>query len=42
VALRVSTRVSMMHNGRGFTEGTPSEIEADPEVQQIYLGGKHG
>lgn len=42
VALRVATRVSMMHNGRVFKEGTPSEIEADAEVQQIYLGGKHG
>jgi branched-chain amino acid transport system ATP-binding protein len=42
VALRVSERVSMMHNGRLFKEGTPQEIEADPEVQEIYLGGKHG
>jgi branched-chain amino acid transport system ATP-binding protein len=32
----------MMHNGRLFKEGTPREIEADPEVQEIYLGGKHG
>lgn len=42
VALRVSEYVSMMHNGRLFKEGTPAEIEADPEVQEIYLGGKHG
>jgi branched-chain amino acid transport system ATP-binding protein len=42
VALRVSEYVSMMHNGRVFKEGTPAEIEADPEVQEIYLGGKHG
>jgi len=42
VALRVSEYVSMMHNGRLFKEGTPQEIESDPEVQQIYLGGKHG
>ena len=40
VALRVSDYVSMMHNGRVFKEGTPAEIEADPEVQEIYLG--HG
>jgi len=32
----------MMHNGRLFKEGTPSQIESDPEVQEIYLGGKHG
>ena len=39
VALRVSEYVSMMHNGRVFKEGTPHEIENDPEVQEIYLGG---
>jgi branched-chain amino acid transport system ATP-binding protein len=42
VALRVSERVTMMHNGRVFKEGTPDEIERDPEVQAIYLGGGHG
>ena len=44
VALRVSERVSMMHNGRIFKEGRPEEIEADPEVQELYLGGgsSHG
>ncbi len=34
--------VTMMHNGRVFKEGTPEEIENDPEVQEIYLGGGHG
>ncbi len=42
VALRVSERVTMMHNGRIFKEGTPEEIENDPQVQAIYLGGGHG
>jgi branched-chain amino acid transport system ATP-binding protein len=42
VALRVSERVTMMHNGRIFKEGTPAEIENDPQVQEIYLGGGHG
>ena len=42
VALRVSERVTMMHNGRILKEGTPEEIENDPEVQEIYLGGGHG
>jgi branched-chain amino acid transport system ATP-binding protein len=41
VALKVSTYVTMMHNGRIFKEGTPEEIENDPEVQAIYLGGGH-
>jgi len=44
VALRVSHSVTMMHNGRIFKEGKPSEIEADPDVQALYLGGgfEHG
>jgi branched-chain amino acid transport system ATP-binding protein len=42
VALRVSTYVTMMHNGRIFTEGTPEQIENDPKVQEIYLGAGHG
>lgn len=41
VALRVVNYVTMMHNGRIFKEGTPAEIEVDPEVQNIYLGGGH-
>lgn len=39
VALRVSDYVTMMHNGRIFKEGKPAEIEDDPEVQALYLGG---
>jgi len=44
VALRVAERVTMMHNGRIFKEGSPREIESDPEVQELYLGGgfEHG
>src|SRR5277367_2970704 len=42
VALRVSTYVTMMHNGRIFKEGAPQEIENDAQVQAIYLGAGHG
>jgi branched-chain amino acid transport system ATP-binding protein len=42
VALRVVESVTMMHNGRIFKEGSPREIESDPEVQELYLGGGHG
>ncbi|MGI9499302.1 MAG: ABC transporter ATP-binding protein [Geminicoccaceae bacterium] len=41
VALRVVESVTMMHNGRIFKEGHPDEIENDPEVQELYLGGAH-
>jgi branched-chain amino acid transport system ATP-binding protein len=39
VALRVAESVTMMHNGLIFKEGKPAEIENDPEVQALYLGG---
>lgn len=39
VALRVAESVTMMHNGLIFKEGKPQEIEDDPEVQALYLGG---
>ncbi len=42
VALRVVERVTVMHNGQLFTEGTPEEIQSDREVQRIYLGAGHG
>ena len=38
IALRVVDRVTVMHNGRMLKEGTPAEIESDPEVQEIYMG----
>ena len=34
---RVAETVTMMHNGRIFKEGTPTEIENDPQVQELYL-----
>ncbi|MCY3983740.1 MAG: ABC transporter ATP-binding protein [Roseovarius sp.] len=42
VALRVAESVTMMHNGRIFKHGSPAEIEDDPEVQALYLGGEDG
>lgn len=34
----VARRVTVMHNGRIFAEGTIREIEADERVRDIYLG----
>jgi branched-chain amino acid transport system ATP-binding protein len=42
VALRVADSVTVMHQARIFREGSPSAIEADEDVQRIYLGGRHG
>ncbi len=39
IALRVVDRVTVMHGGRVLKSGTPSEIENDAQVQEIYMGG---
>ncbi|MBN2322901.1 MAG: ABC transporter ATP-binding protein [Spirochaetes bacterium] len=39
VALKVSQRVVVLHEGRIIREGTPAQISADAEVQRVYLGG---
>jgi len=39
VALSISQRVVVLHEGGIIREGTPEQISADPEVQRIYLGG---
>lgn len=42
IALKVVGQVTIMHNGSVFKEGSPSEIQNDQEVQNIYLGEDHG
>lgn len=41
IALNVAEKVTIMHNGRILKQGPPQEVENDPEVQAIYLGGGH-
>jgi len=38
VVFRFAKRVTVMVGGAVFTEGTPREIEANPEVRAVYLG----
>jgi branched-chain amino acid transport system ATP-binding protein len=38
VVLDLSRRISVMDRGRIIAEGTPAEIEANREVQRVYLG----
>lgn len=35
---QLTCRVTILHNGRVFTEGSMEEIEANQEVRRIYLG----
>jgi branched-chain amino acid transport system ATP-binding protein len=39
VVLDLSRRITVMDQGRIIAEGTPAEIEANAEVQRVYLGG---
>lgn len=36
----VAEKVTVMHNGKLFREGSIDEIQADSEVRRIYLGGE--
>ena len=38
VVFAVATRITVLHQGRVLAEGTPAEVRALPEVQQVYLG----
>ncbi|MET3378683.1 ABC transporter ATP-binding protein [Variovorax paradoxus] len=38
LVFRFSRRISVLVGGRILTEGTPSEIGADPRVREVYLG----
>lgn len=38
MVLQLSQRVTVMNGGSIIAEGTPAEIEANPEVQRVYLG----
>jgi len=39
VIMSVSDRISVMHFGALIAEGTPQEIQRNPEVRRAYLGG---
>jgi branched-chain amino acid transport system ATP-binding protein len=39
VVMKVSDRITVMHQGKILAEGTPAEIAANHEVQTAYLGG---
>ena len=39
IIMNVSDRISVMHFGSLIAEGTPDEIQKNPEVRRAYLGG---
>ncbi|NVN88317.1 MAG: ABC transporter ATP-binding protein [Rhodopseudomonas sp.] len=40
--LGLSDRVLVLHHGQLIADGTPAEIQADPDVRSVYLGQSHG
>jgi ABC-type branched-subunit amino acid transport system ATPase component len=38
VVFSLADRITVLHYGRVVSEGTPAEVRADPQVQEIYLG----
>jgi len=36
--MKISDRITVLHQGAFLVEGTPDEIRANPTVQQTYLG----
>jgi branched-chain amino acid transport system ATP-binding protein len=38
VVFAVATNITVLHQGKVLTEGTPREVRASPLVQQVYLG----
>jgi branched-chain amino acid transport system ATP-binding protein len=38
VALGLADRVTVMNRGRVMAEGTPAEVQSDPQVRDVYFG----
>ena len=38
VALGLADRVTVLHRGRVIVEGTPGEVQTNPEVREVYFG----
>ena len=38
VALGLADRVTVLHRGRVILEGSPGEVQANPEVREVYFG----
>jgi ABC-type branched-subunit amino acid transport system ATPase component len=38
VVFRLADRIAVLHEGRVIAEGTPAEVRADTQVNEVYLG----
>ena len=42
VVFRFAREITVLVQGAVFTQGTPAEIQANPQVRDVYLGQEHG
>jgi branched-chain amino acid transport system ATP-binding protein len=42
LVFRFAQRITVLVDGRVLTEGSPSEVAADPRVREVYLGESNG
>jgi branched-chain amino acid transport system ATP-binding protein len=38
LVMRISDRITVLHQGQVIADGTPTEIRSNERVQQTYLG----
>jgi branched-chain amino acid transport system ATP-binding protein len=40
VVMKISDKITVLHDGRILAEGKPEEIQANERVQEVYLKGR--
>jgi branched-chain amino acid transport system ATP-binding protein len=41
VVFSIAQKIAVLHQGRIIAEGSPTEVQRDPEVRRVYLGERH-
>jgi branched-chain amino acid transport system ATP-binding protein len=41
VVFSIAQKIAVLHQGRLIAEGTPQEVQQNPEVRRVYLGERH-